>query len=309
VRVVFMGSGRFAVPSLEALLDAGHELLAVVTQPDRGRGRGRRLAAPPVKPAAVERGLLVLQPGRVREPGTLALLQGLGAELHVVVAFGQILPASVLAIPRRGTINVHASLLPRYRGAAPIAWAIVNGETETGVTTMLLDEGMDTGPTLLSRRTPIGPEETAVALEQRLARMGAQLLLETLERLARGSLTPTPQDPAQASYAPLLKKEDGRVRWAEPAAAIERKIRGFQPWPGATTVFDGRSLKLLKARVEPDAAGEPGKLLASDDAGLVVACGDSSGLRLLEVQTESRSSMPAAAFAAGARIRPGQQFD
>lgn len=304
-----MGSGRFAVPSLESLLGGGHEVLAVVTQPDREQGRGRRLAAPPVKPAALARGLRVLQPGRVREPGAVAQLQELGAELHVVVAYGQILPRSVLAIPERGTLNVHASLLPRYRGAAPIAWAIANGEAETGVTTMLLDEGMDTGPTLLSRRTPIWTEETAGALEQRLAGMGAQLLLETLEGLARGTLTPTPQDPARATYAPLLKKDDGRVRWTEPAASIERKIRGFQPWPGASTVIDGRGLKLLLARVEPHAPGRPGSVLAVDAAGLVVACGDSSCLRVLEVQPESRRGMPAAAFAAGARIRPGQQFD
>jgi methionyl-tRNA formyltransferase len=308
VRIVFMGSGRFAVPSLHALAEAGHELLAAVTQPDREQGRGRQLLPPPVKSAALERGLRVLQPERIRDPETLQRLSGLAAELHVVVAYGKILPRDALAIPARGTINVHASLLPRYRGAAPIAWAIVNGERETGVTTMLLDEGMDTGPTLLSRSTPIAPDETAGQLEERLARMGASLLLETLDGLARGELAPTPQDSAHASYAPLLKKEDGRVDWGAEAAAIERRIRGFQPWPGAVANVAGRTLKLLKARVETGPAGDGGTVLAVDAEGIVVACGSASALRLLEVQPESRRGMSAAAFAAGARIRPGQRL-
>jgi len=309
VRVVFLGSGRFAVPSLEALVDSEHELVAVVTQPDREKGRGRKLASPPVKLAAVARGLSVLQPERIRAPEAVTLLGELAADLHVVVAYGQILPKSVLALPTHGTLNLHASLLPLYRGAAPIAWAIVNGEAETGVTTMLLDEGMDTGPALLQRRTPIGPEETAGALEERLAVMGAPLLLETVDGLARGTVVPSPQDPTRASYAPLLKKEAGRVRWTEPAAAIERKIRGFQPWPGAFASIGGRALKLLQARPEQGAAGQPGSVLGVDAAGVVVACGEASCLRLLEVQPESRGKMAAAAFASGARIIPGQRFD
>jgi methionyl-tRNA formyltransferase len=306
---VFLGSGRFAVPSLEALARGGHELLAVVTQPDRERGRGRRLAPPPVKPAAEALGVPVHQPQRIREPGAAALLRALAADVHVVVAYGQILPKAVLEIPAHGTLNVHASLLPAYRGAAPIAWAIVNGERETGVTTMLLDEGMDTGPALLQRRTPIGPEETAGALEQRLAAMGAPLLIETLDALARGTLRPEPQDAARASYAPLLKKEDGRARWSEPAAALERRIRGFQPWPAVTASIGGRAVKLLAARVDAREGGPPGSVLALDGTGVVVACGGASSLRLLEVQPESRGRMPAAAFAAGARIEPGQRFD
>lgn len=303
-----MGSGRFAVPSLHALIDAGHEL-TVVTQPDRERGRGRKLAPPPVKPAALARSLSVLQPGRIREPDVVARLRDLAAELHVVVAYGQILPQAVLAIPPRGTINVHASLLPRYRGAAPVQWAIANGETETGVTTMLLDEGLDTGPTLLSRATPIGSEETGAALEQRLATLGAQLLVATLDGLALGSIVPTPQDHVRATHAPLLKKEDGRVRWTDPAVSIERRVRAFQPWPGMTASFGGRGLKILKARVEPPGPGEPGTLLAVDGDGPVTACGASTRLRLLEVQPESRRAVPAAAFTKGARLLPGQRFD
>jgi methionyl-tRNA formyltransferase len=308
VRIVFMGSGRFALPPLHALAEAGHELLAVVTQPDREQGRGRKLLPPPVKSAALERGLRVLQPERLRDEAALESLRKLGAELHVVVAYGKILSREALAIPARGTLNVHASLLPRYRGAAPIAWAIVNGESETGVTTMLLDEGMDTGPILLRRSTPIGPEETAGRLEERLAGMGASLLLETLDGLGRGGLSPIAQDSARATYAPLLKKEDGRVDWGADAGSIERRIRGFQPWPGAAAEIGGRDLKLLKARVETGGTAEAGTVLAVDDDGIVVACGAQSALRLLEVQPASRHAMSAFAFATGARIRPGQRF-
>ena len=304
-----MGSGRFAVPSLQALSAAGHQLLTVVTQPDRERGRGRKLAPPPVKQAALLRNLSVFQPVRIREADAVARLRDLAAELHVVVAYGQILPKAVLAIPPRGTINVHASLLPRYRGAAPVQWAIANGETETGVTTMLLDEGLDTGPTLLSRTTAIGSQETAAALEERLATLGAQLLVDTLDGVARSSLVPTQQDHARATHAPLLTKHDGRLRWTDPATSIERKVRAFQPWPGVATSLCGRALKILKTRVEPAGPGEPGTLLAVDGEGLVVACGADTRLRLLEVQSESRRAVPAAAFAKGARLTAGQRFD
>jgi methionyl-tRNA formyltransferase len=308
VRVVFLGSGRFALSSLEALVEAGHELLAVVTQPDKEQGRGRTLAATPVKRAALARGLAVLQPRRAREADAVSALRRLQADLHVVVAYGQILPKAVLEIPPRGTVNVHASLLPAYRGAAPIQWAIANGESETGVTTMLLDEGLDTGPTLLSRREAIAPDDTAATLEPRLARIGADLLIETLLGLTRGAITPTPQDPARATYAPLLTKQDGRVRWTETAAAIERKVRAFRPWPGASTSLAGRVLKILQARVVDGAAGEPGAVLAVDALGLLVACGGPAALRLVLVQPESRRAMPASAYAAGARIQPGQRF-
>jgi len=308
MRVVFLGSGRFAIPSLEALLAAGHDVAAVVTQPDREKGRGRELSPPPLKPAAAARGLKVLQPRRVREPEALAALQALAPEAQVVVAYGQILPRAVIDVAPRGTVNVHASLLPRYRGAAPVQWAIVNGEKETGVTTMLIDEGLDTGPVLLSRATPIGEEETAGELETRLAHLGGQLLVETLAELQAGRLVPRPQDAARASLAPIIKKEDGLIDWSRPAEALARRVRGFHPWPGAYTSARGRGLKVLRARAESGGEGAPGTLLRIDREGIVVTSGEGSALRLVEVQPESRHAMPAAAFAAGARLSVGERL-
>jgi methionyl-tRNA formyltransferase len=307
LKVVFLGSGSFAIPSLEALI-AHHEVAAVVTQPDREKGRGRGLAPPPVKPVAQAHGVPVLQPLRIKHPEAQEALRSLAPELQVIVAYGQILPPSVIDIPPRGTVNVHASLLPRYRGAAPIQWAIVNAESETGVTTMQIDEGLDTGPLLLSRALSIGAEETAGELEPRLARLGAEVLIETLERLAEGTLTPTPQDHTRATLAPLIRKEDGRLDWDQPAASIACRVRGFHPWPGTSTRYAGLTLKLLRVRPEPGRGGEPGQLVALDRSGLVVACGLGTRLRVLEVQPESRRPMPAVAYAAGARLEPGARF-
>jgi methionyl-tRNA formyltransferase len=308
MRVVFLGSGRFAIPALEALLAAGHEVAAVVTQPDKEKGRGRALAPPPLKPVALGHGLEVLQPRRIKAPEALETLRGLRPDVQVVVAYGQILPRAVIDLAPRGTVNVHGSVLPRYRGAAPVQWAIVNGETETGVSTMLIDEGMDTGPVLLTRKEPIRSSDTAPELEDRLARLGADLLVETLVGLQAGTVSPVPQDAALATYAPLIRKEDGRLEWTEPAAAIERRVRGFHPWPGVVTTVGGRELKVLRARLEPDGAGEAGVVTAVDRDGIVVACGAGTRLRLLEVQPESRKPMPAAAFAAGARLTPGARL-
>jgi len=299
---VFLGSGAFAIRSFEALLDAGHEVATLVTQPDREKGRGRALAPPPLKPVAEARGVPILQPRRIKDPEAQRTVRDLGPEVQVVVAYGQILPRSVIDIPPLGTVNVHASLLPRYRGAAPIQWAIAGGETRTGVTTMLIDEGLDTGPILLSDSTPIGDDETAAELEPRLARLGAETLLRTLEGLRQGTLSPVPQDPALATLAPLLKKEDGRLDWTREAAVLARRIRAFQPWPGALTSHQGRELKVVKARIEPPAGDHlatPGTVVSVDREGIVVACGQGSRLRLVEVQPESRRAMPAAAFAAG----------
>ena len=307
MRIVFLGSGAFAIPSFEALLDAGHEVAALVTQPDREKGRGRRVAPPPLKPVAEGRGVPVLQPRRVREPAAQEELRALGPELQVVVAYGQILPRSVIDGAPRGTVNVHASLLPRLRGAAPIQWAIANGDAETGVTTMLIDEGLDTGPILLARATAIGPDETASDLEPRLARLGAEVLLETVAGLQAGTLVPRPQDHSRATLAPLLGKEDGRLDWTRAAAHLACRVRGFQPWPGAHTSFEGRALKVLRARPEAAGGGEPGRVTSADRDGIRVACGEGT-LRLIEVQPESRGPMPASAFAAGARLRPGARF-
>jgi methionyl-tRNA formyltransferase len=314
VRIVFLGSGSFAIPCLQRLLDAGHEVAALVTQPDRRKGRGGTVAPPPLKPVAEARGLVILQPRRVREPEAQEALRRLAPELQVVVAFGQILPPSVIDIPPLGTVNVHASLLPKLRGAAPIQWAIATGERETGVSTMLIDEGLDTGPVLLQRATPIAAEETSADLEPRLALLGAEVLLETVRELADGSLTPSPQDHDRATLAPLLKKEDGRLDWTLTAAELDCRIRGFHPWPGTFTTLDGRMLKILGAHPLPDATIEegrrtpPGTLLGLGPEGLVVSCGSGSRLLVTEVQPESRRAMSAAAFVAGARLKPGHAF-
>jgi methionyl-tRNA formyltransferase len=310
LRITFFGSGAFAIPSFEALLDAGHDLAALVTQPDKEKGRGRVLAPPPLKPVAEARGVPVRQPRGLRDAGTQEALRALAPDLQVVVAFGRILPGAVIDVSPGGTVNVHASLLPRYRGAAPVQWAIVNGETETGVTTMLIDEGLDTGPLLMSRPTPIGEDETAVELEARLARLGADLLLETVRAIADGTATPRAQDHRLATSAPIIRKEDGRLDWRRSATDLARRIRGFHPWPGMTARHRGRELKVLRARPEAQGAeAAPGTVAATDAGGVVVVCGGGTRLRLLEVQPESRRAMPAAAFAAGARIVAGDRFD
>lgn len=307
MRVVFLGSGSFAIPSLVALLDAGHEVAAVVTQPDKEKGRGRAVTPPPVKPVAEERGLPVLQPRRVKEPDAQAALRALAPDVQVVVAYGQLLPTSVIEIPRLRTVNVHGSLLPRYRGAAPVQWAIVRGEHETGVTTMLIDAGLDTGPTLLARAEPIRDDDTADVLEARLAALGAAVLLETLAGLEAGTLAAVPQDHERATHAPIIRKEDGLVDWSAPAATIERRVRGFHPWPGAHTTLAGRGLRVLRARASAG-GGVPGTVLAADRDGVRVACGEDTSLLLLDVQPESKRAMPASAFAQGARIAPGTRL-
>ena len=308
MRIVFLGSGAFAIPSLQALVAAGHEIAAVITQPDREKGRGRSLLPPALKPVAEALGLTVLQPARIRAPEAQEALRALAPELQVVVAYGQILPRSVIDIAPAGTINVHSSLLPRYRGAAPIHWAIVNGEAETGVTTMMIDEGLDTGPILLKRATAIGPEETTPELEARLAAIGGALLVDTIAGLAQGTIAPIPQDHAAATHAPILRKEDGRIDWTAPADAIARRVRGLKPWPGTTTAWAGTDLKVLRAAVaRPDKGAEPGTILSMDD-GLLVACGGGTALRILEVQPASRRPMPASAFTAGARLASGTRL-
>jgi methionyl-tRNA formyltransferase len=309
VRIVFLGSGAFGVPSLEALVRARHDVLAVVTQPDREKGRGRLVAAPPTKTAALALRLPVLQPARVRDAATVDALRALSPEVLVVVAYGQILSREVIDLAPAGAINVHASLLPRYRGAAPIQWAIARGDQETGVTTMLLDEGLDTGPLLLAARTYIDPDETAGALEARLAHMGATLLVETLARLARGQLAPAPQDESLASRAPLLRKEDGRIDWSWRAEEIACRVRGFSPWPGAHALLDSRLIKILKARVGNETAAPPGEILLGGRTGLAVACGDGRTLEVIELQPQDRRAMEATVFLVGARLAHGRRFE
>jgi methionyl-tRNA formyltransferase len=301
MRIVFLGTPAFAVPTLEALVQGGHEVISVVTQPDRPKGRGQELAESPVKQAALRMGIPVYQPERIRRPEAQAHVAELKPEIMVVVGYGQIIPQSVIDIPPRGIVNVHASLLPKYRGAAPVQWAIVNGEERTGVTTMQINAGLDTGDILLARETEIGRNENAVELADRLSVMGAELLVETLDGLVRGTITPQKQVEAEASHAAILKKEDGAISWREPAAAIHNRVRGLVPWPGAYTRFRGQMLHVWKARVcAGHVALAAGRIL--DDPGFRVACGDGGIVQLLEVQMEGRKRMAADVFLRGQRL-------
>jgi len=303
--IVYMGTPDFAVPPLKALQTSGHRVLAVVTQPDRPKGRGRKLTPPPVKETAAALGIPVLQPETVRTDAFDQRMKELAPDLFVVVAFGQILTQSLLDIPAIGAINVHASLLPRYRGAAPIQWSIINGDRETGVTTMMMDKGMDTGDILLMAKTPIGTEETAAELHDRLSEMGAGTLIETLTRLQDGSLTRTPQDHERATYAPMLKKKDGEIDWSLPAERIECQIRGMTPWPGVFTFSDSMRLKIFKARVlERDISVPPGTILECMPGELRVATGKSA-LAISEIQGESGKRLPIDDFLCGCRLPDG----
>jgi methionyl-tRNA formyltransferase len=305
MRVLFYGTPEFALPTLEALLER-HTVAAVITQPDKPAGRGQHLQPPPVKERALAAGLTVHQPPRLRDPGWPERLAVIGADVAVVVAFGQILPKAVLAVPARGSINVHASILPRYRGAAPIAWAIIRGETETGITTFQMDPGMDTGAMLLTESTAIGAEETAGELSARLSGLGARVLVRTLDAL--GSLAATPQDHAQATLAPRLKKDDGWLRLGEPARQLVDRVRGCNPWPGAAVMTPAGRLLIWRAAAVPHATGaEPGTLVTSGPGALCIATGE--GLLLpVQVQPENRKAMAWEDFLRGARIGPGARI-
>jgi methionyl-tRNA formyltransferase len=306
MRLVFLGTPAFAVPTLEAVVRGGHEVAAVLTQPDRPRGRGQNPAASPVKQAALALGLEVYQPERVRRPEAVEYLRAIGARAMVIVGYGQIIPQSVIDLAPLGIINVHASLLPKYRGAGPIQWAIVNGEARTGVTTMRIDAGLDTGEMLLKRETGIAPEENAIELGSRLAVMGADLLVETLAGLEAGTVVPEKQDDRLATLAPLLKKEDGVIDWTRPALAIHNRVRGLQPWPGAQTTFRGQPLHVWKSRAAAAGlSGEPGTLLRSRP--FLVATSEGA-LELLEVQLEGRKRIPAADFANGQRLTENEKL-
>lgn len=308
--IVFMGTPDFAVPCLETLHHSRHRVVQVVTQPDRPQGRGRRVYPPPVKTAALRLGLPVVQPQKIKTAEFIETIDRLHPDLMVVVAYGRILPKALLEIPPAGCINVHASLLPLYRGAAPIHWAIINGETETGITTMVMDEGMDTGDILLTATEPIVPEDTAATLHDRLAVLGARVLDDTLERLADGRLTPQPQPHARASLAPILKKEDGLIDWHQPADRIYDRIRGLTPWPGAFTFYDHKRLKLFKAAVQPShgPAAAPGTILPGFPDELRVATGNGL-IRLLEVQGESGNRLSTEEYLRGHALPAGTRFE
>ena len=300
-----MGTPGFAVPSLQALHKSRHNVVLVVTQPDRPSGRGRKIMPSPVKESALGYGYDILQPESIKPPAFHDILAGFKPDLLVVVAFGQILPKSLLELPPFRAINVHASLLPRYRGPAPIQWAIINGENETGLTTMLMDEGLDTGDILLQQAMPILPEDTAATLHDKLAREGACLLLETLERLEKGKLTPIPQDPAMASYVPLLSKKDGHINWALPAKDIANRIRGMNPWPGAFTFCGDTRIKISKSRVlHKDTLETPGTVLMSFPGELLVATGNGA-LLVEELQGASGKCLAIKDYLCGCSMEPG----
>jgi methionyl-tRNA formyltransferase len=303
-RIVFMGTPGFAVPSLETLA-AGHTVALVVTQPDRPKGRGRRIEPPPVKTSAERLGLPVVQPSSLRDESVLQRLAAAEADFFVVVAYGHILRENVLQMPRTACINVHASLLPAYRGPAPIQWAVINGERETGVTTMIMDKGLDTGDILLTDREPISGADTAGSLHDRLASRGAELLGRTLAAFADGTIRRTPQDHSRATYAPLLKKTDGRIDWKRPAAALEPFVRGMAPWPGAYTFWNDVRLKIFRTEIAPGhGAAAPGTVLAGPPGTLVVAAGGGA-LSIRDVQGASGHRLPVTEFLRGCRIPTG----
>lgn len=303
MRIIFMGTPDFACPTLATLIERGEQVVAVVTQPDRPKGRGQQTLPPPVKVLAEEHGIPVFQPVKVRHPEAIEEIRSLNPDLIVVVAFGQILPKALLDIPRHGCINVHASLLPYYRGAAPLNWCIINGESETGVTTMMMDVGLDTGDMLLKKATPIDPDEDTRSLHDRLSRIGAELLAETLDELAAGRLAPEKQDEALTCYAPMLKKEDGLIDWGKDAATVKNLVRGMTPWPGAFSYLDDKLLKVYRVQIG-SGAGTPGTVLAAGRDGIEVACGTGS-IVIQELQLEGKKRLNAAEFVAGCKLEQG----
>ena len=309
LRILFCGTPEFAVPSLRTLLAAPDiSVEAVITQPDRPRGRGQETASPPVKDVALAAGLHVFQPEKIKSESAQEFIAKIKPDAIVIIAYGQIIPARLLDIPRLGWINVHASRLPKYRGAAPIQWAIISGETRTGVTTMRIDAGLDTGPMLERTEVEIGADETAPELSRRLAEAGAPLIVSTLGKLERGEIVPEAQDSSQATLARPLKKEDGATDWSLTAAQIYNRVRGLEPWPGAYTTFRGQTMQFWGRRSQSgDAPGAPGSLRSSRD-GIFVACGSGTWLQLEEVQLEGRKRVRARDFANGARLGPSEKL-
>lgn len=299
MRILFMGTPDFAVPSLEALIAAGHTVCGVFTQPDKPRNRGMKLQAPPVKVCALAHNIPVYQPVKLRDGAALALIQELAPELIVVAAYGRILPDEILAAPPKGCINVHSSLLPKYRGAAPINWAILNGERETGVTIMYMAKELDAGDILHVLKTDIDPQEDAQALTARLAELGAQALSETVEQLRAGTAHRTVQDHSAYTYAPMLTKDMGVIDWTKPAGHIHNQVRGLIPWPCASTELGGATVKIFRTEVLGETGKAPGAVAAAGKAGIDVACGDGRLLRILELQPQGGRRMAAADYLRG----------
>jgi methionyl-tRNA formyltransferase len=314
MRLVFCGTPQFAVPTLEALLQAGHRVGLVLSQPDRASGRGLEIQISPVKRFAEQHGLALAQPEKIRNnPDLQQRLDELRPDAIVIVAYGRLIPPWMLTLSQYGNLNVHASLLPKYRGAAPIQWAVANGETETGVTTMRIDEGLDTGDILLQQRVPILPQQTAVELSPVLAAVGAELMVRTLAGLEQGLLVATQQDHTRATLAPILQREDGRVDWNRTAQQIFDRWRGFQPWPGAFTSFRGKkwilhAMQVVADTAELPAGAAPGTLLRKGNR-LLAACGEIAWLDLLELQMEGKRRMPVEAFLNGLSLADGERLD
>ena len=308
MRVIFMGTPDFSVGTLEALIQAGHQVVLAVTQPDKPKGRGGKMQFPPVKETALEHGIPVFQPRKVREPENIEELKKYQADVIVVVAFGQILPREILELTPYGCINVHASLLPSYRGAAPIQWAVINGETVSGVTTMQMDEGLDTGDMLLKTEVPLEPEETGGSLHDKLAAAGASLCVRTLKALEEGAVTPKKQGESPTAYASMLKKEMGEIRWEDPAISIERLIRGLNPWPSAYTGWQDKTMKIWEAEVlEEDSGQEPGTVVRVDKDGFLVQTGKGL-LKVTALQIPGKKRMEADAFLRGYSMEPGEKL-
>ncbi len=311
MKVMFCGTPEFAVPTLRRLQEEKFEIAAVVTQPDRPKGRGLESAASPVKAAALELDLRIEQPEKLKGEAGRALLERYRPDAVVIVGYGQIIPADLLAIPRHGWINLHASLLPKYRGAAPVQWVLIYGETTTGVTTMQIDAGLDTGPIFLQREMKINDDDDAVTLSGRLAEVGAELMVKTLRGIAAGKLAPQPQDHSRASKAPLLKKEHGRLDWAQPARAVFNRIRGLVPWPGTYTNFRGQLVHIWRATLAtPEGVAQapaPGTVLVEKHV-FYAACGDGAWLQLDELQPANRKRLAATDFINGLHVRTGERF-
>jgi methionyl-tRNA formyltransferase len=308
MRIIFFGTPDFALPSLKKLIASGENVVAVVTQPDRVRGRGHKLSQPPVKEYAVSQGIPVLQPAGIRSEEFFETVAGIKPDMIVVVAYGRIIPPAMLTLPPKGCINVHASLLPKYRGAAPIQWSIVRGEPKTGITTMLLDEGLDTGDILLMEETEILPEDNAVTLGNRLSEMGADLLIVTIRGIVQGTIRPVSQT-GESTYAPIIRKEDGRIDWAASAREIFNLTRGMYPWPGGQCLFEGEKITIIRTRVADADSGETaGSIVKIQGDELHVGAGMGI-LALLELKPEGKKTMTGAAFARGRHIREGMQFD
>ena len=310
MRVIFMGTPDFSVGALKSLAENGYEIAGVVTQPDKPRGRGKASSMTPVKEAALELGLTVYQPSRVREQSFMDTVRALNPDVIVVSAFGQIIPKALLELPRYGCVNIHASLLPKYRGAAPIQWAVMDGEPVSGVTIMQMDEGLDTGDMLAKTEVPLEPDETGGSLFDKLSRAGAELLIRTLPALEQGTLTPEKQPlESPTAYARMIRKEDGRIDWNLEAEAIERRIRGLNPWPSAYTELTGKILKIWRAEVLPKESGQtPGTVTEAGKGGFCVQTGKGV-LRLLEVQLEGKKRMDAQAFLRGFHAAPGMKLE